>query len=123
MTNPFYTQMQGVATNLLRQFGNPSFIRYIGPKQGGTDDPDFGGQTGGTEPDPVDIAGVVISIERRYIDGETVRATDQMLVCDSQVVLEEDGRLLIGGRKWTIIQLLPVNPAGQLLVQKAVIRG
>ena len=116
--------MQGVATNLLTRFGNPQHIQYIGPATGGTVDDDFPGTPpDATEPAPVPIVGVVTSIERRYVDNDIIRTTDQMLVCDRAVLIEEDGRLLINGRKWTVLRVLPVDPAGQLIAQRVAIRG
>lgn len=123
MSNPFYTKMQKVATKLLRKFGNPGYLKYVGPKEGGVEDEDLGGTIGGNIPDPVDVVGVVTELDRKYINGVTIKETDQMLVADNSVQLSRDGSIQVGDRVWKIISVLPSNPAGQQIVQKVVIRG
>lgn len=123
MANPLYKRFQATATRLLRKFGEVGHLQYIGPATGGNSSDPLSGNVNGIEPAPVDVVGVVTEIESKFVDNETVLSTDQMAVLDARVVVDENGRLMVGDKSWAIIKNLSVSPASTLIVQKVAIRG
>lgn len=118
--NPFYTRLQGTATRLLTRFGNPQHLQYITVIEG-EEDPEFG-DTEITESDPVDLIGVVTRIDNNLINQKTILPTDKMVVVDRAVYPQAPNYFLIGGVRHTILQDQPIDPAGQPLVYRVVVR-
>lgn len=121
----FYSKMQRTATKLLTKFGKPQHIQYTFTV-GATEDEDFGGTTGGT-PKTENLIGVVVKIDDSLLgsdlDGKTIVSSDRMVIVDSRIKPESPGLLVIGGKEWTILGGVDINPAGTPVVYKVVCRG
>lgn len=118
-TNPFYTKMQGVATRLLSKFGNPEQVQYM-ELTGGTPDDIFGG-TDNAEYTEHKLIGVFTKVSDALLSKANIRAGDRLFISD-KTIKPINGYLLIEGERWNITLPDEINPAGQPIVYKTVVR-
>ena len=111
----FYTEMAGVAVELLTEFGQAATLTRT---TGKVIDPVTGAITPGTSNDQATI-GVIKPYAKNLIDGTLIQVGDKEVVLSPTIPpLTSD---TINGMQ--IVNITEVNPAGTVLVYKVQVRG
>ncbi|NYZ69112.1 hypothetical protein H0A36_24125 [Endozoicomonas sp. SM1973] len=116
----FYESLAGTAVNLLQQFGTQTvLIRTTGEEF----DPVTGRVTPGTT-EQLKTNGVLTSFTKTTETalGGNIVAGDMLLVLSAEVEPLSTDKLLVNGEPWTIVRILPVNPAGTPISYKVQVR-
>lgn len=122
MSDAFYADMANVALDVITEFqqGVLALERRT---------PVAGSQP--WEPDIpttqlLPVVGVVQSVDRRYVDGTTVLATDRMAILPvnslpANVVPQMSDRLMVDGEPTTIKKIVRVPEAGTIIVYRLIL--
>ena len=115
-----YQNMADTAVNLLKQFGTQIVLNRT---TGEEFDPVAGRVTPGTT-EQLNTNGVLTSFTKSTETelGGNIVAGDMLLVLSAEVEPLPTDKLLLNGEPWTIVRILPVNPAGTPLSYKIQVR-
>jgi hypothetical protein len=115
----FYSGMQGVATELLTEFGQTiTWSRTTG----GTFDPAEGTTTGGTTTNYSGY-GALFDFNSNLVDGDNIKATDKRLLLQSGDVPELNDVLTVNGTAYTVLNIEELNPAGTTVKYELQLRS
>lgn len=115
----FYTDLKGVASNLLTEFGQSiTWSRTTG----GTFDPALGETTGQTTTNYSGF-GAMFDFDTRLIDGQQILATDKRLLLQAGDVPEVQDLLTINGTVYTVISKSDLTPAGTTVIYELQLRS
>lgn len=115
----FYDDMAATATELLTEFGKALQLRRA---SAGTYDPVTGTTTGATIT-YADIIGIFIRITQDYAATNEVQQGDRLMVIGPSVAPQMTDKVVVGASALTIVNIVPINPAGTPLAYKLQVRG
>ena len=120
-----YTDLGGVSSELIAEFGQDVTTRRIASS---TFDPVTSEAVNTYE--SIVRKGILTGVDKRFIDSTssgnvnpgTVLVTDQMVVFGADGETFETDEIIVGGIKYAIVRIVPVNPGGITLAWKVVVR-
>lgn len=115
---PFYDDMQKIATDLLTQFNQGKIVLLKGGKGVG---PAY--NPGEVPPVEIPLAGVARGVLKKYVNGTTIVESDmQLTVAVSTVAPTMDDAIQIDGRRYKIVGIKPIPPAGTVVANNIIFR-
>lgn len=114
----FYQEMQGVASDLLREF-KQGVIEYVTvtPGNGPADNP------GPAQEIPTVINGVARGVKFKYIDGSNIVASDmQVTMPGNMMEPKPNGFIRIDGVSYKIVQIIRKPAAGTAVAFTVIFR-
>lgn len=120
-----YTDLGGVSNELIAEFGLDVTTRRI---TSSTFDPVTSEAVNTYE--TIVRKGLLTGVDKRFIDSTssgnmnsgTVLVTDQMIVFGADGETLATDEITVGGIKYAIVRIIPVNPGGVTLAWKVVVR-
>lgn len=120
-----YTDIGGVPTELIAEFGQAVTTKRI---ESEIFDP-VTSEVVNTY-STITRKGILKGVDRRFIDSTasgnmnsgTVLITDQMIVFGADGETLPNDEITVGGIKYAIVRIIPVNPGGVTLAWKVVVR-
>ena len=113
-----YSKTAATALSLLQRFGAAATVHRTGSA---TYDP----ATGTMTPTVTDHAttAAVFSYAQKYIDGTLIKDGDQQAYCAPGVAVKQGDSMTWHGKRYTVVSVKPVSPAGVPVLYEAQIRG
>lgn len=123
MSDAFYKDMANVALGVITDFQQGVLVLEKRTPVAGADQP---WDPGTPTPQPFSVVGVVQAVDRRYVDGTLVLATDRMAIIPTDalpasVVPTMTDRLIIDGESTVIKKVLRVPEAGKTIVYRLIL--
>lgn len=115
----FYTDLQGVASSLLTEFGQSiNWSRTTGV----TFNPATGETTGGTTTNYSGF-GAMFDFDTRLVDGQQILSTDKRLLLQAGDVPEVQDQMTINGTVYTVVSVEDLTPAGTTVMYELQLRS
>lgn len=113
-----YPKTAATATRLLQRFGAPAKIERQGAAA-------YNPETGQVEPTITTLAttAAVFAYAQKYIDGTLVLQGDQQAFCAPSVAPVQGDGFQWKGKRYAVVSVKPVAPAGVAVLYEAQIRG
>lgn len=113
-----YPKTAATATRLLQRFGAAAQIQREGAAE-------YNPATGQVEPaiTTLPTTAAVFAYAQKYIDGTLVLQGDQQALCAPSVAPAQGDGFLWQGRRYVVVSVKPVAPAGVAVLYEAQIRG
>lgn len=113
-----YSKTAATALSLLQRFGAAATVHRTGTA---TYDP----ATGTMSPAETDHAttAAVFAYQQKYIDGTLIKEGDQQAYCAPGVEVKQGDAMTWQGKRYTVVSVKPVSPAGVPVLYEAQIRG
>lgn len=112
----FYGTMSGVATDLLSQFGQTVTVRTYTENY----DPVTGKNT--RTPHDSTTMGVFDNFSWEYMQTHEVKTGDRNLYIDDSVTPELSAKIVVGTEEWSIANIEPVKPGGDVVLYQLQLR-
>lgn len=132
MANNFYKEMQGIASDILREFDQTDTDRPASASNNGIYYVGVTPATGGTpanpgspvEAAPIKLDAVARGVSFKYIDGSHIVATDLQatMAVRSDVTPAIGGFMLVDGNRYKIIQVVNKPAAGVPVAHTVIFR-
>jgi len=120
MSQELYEELAAEAASLLAEFGQAVPVRR---QSGGGSDPVTGERNSPTT-QTFAPKGILAPYPSEMIDGTQIMYGDRLLILEHGVVeLKLTDQLDVTGKRWTIQEVIEVNPAGVGLVYRVQLRG
>lgn len=105
----FYDDMAKVASQLLKEFGQP--VTITRPAEDQNVDPVTGAVTGG-EPTVYTVNGFIRPYPDHLVDGTRITTGDRLLMLEPAVEPNQADTITVQGQEWPIQNIKTINPAG-----------
>lgn len=115
----FYKSMQGLATDLLTEF-NQGSIEYVKLTKGDGPPDDPGPPSEKKYP----VKGAVRGVKFKYVDGTHIIASDLQttIAVDPRFQPDMTGFLMVDGKRFKIVSVQPIPPAGTVVANRIIFR-
>lgn len=116
-----YDKFVELAFRLLDKYGQTAQLVTVTTEV----NPDKPWETGPTTEVTTDVRAVFLKFNQKYVDGEAIRKDDLQVVFPAKGVTvppDVSGFIQRGSQNWKIIQLVPIQPADQVILYKAQVR-
>lgn len=122
MSDAFYRDMANVALGVITDFQQGVLALEKWTPVAGAEPWDPAAPTSQSFP----VVGVVQAVDRRYVDGTTVLATDRMAILPADslpvsIIPEMSDRLTVDGEPTTIKKILRIPEAGVTIVYRLIL--
>lgn len=95
---------------------------YVINETGGSEDPNTGQWTPGT-PERTPCDGALVGYNQRLVDGVMIRSDDFKVILTYEAPVKKDSTIEVYGNNYAIVNLKPVNHAGQVQVYILQVRS
>lgn len=115
-----YGPAVNTARRLIRKFGSKISIVVTNSAPAAQ-----GWKPGTPAPVTIEVDGVFVNYEQKFIDGTVIQQGDQKVIISAsaeKIAPNVAGHIMRGSEKWNIKNIKPLNPGGTVIIYVAQVR-